>query len=134
MYVSLRRLSEMKKAVLILTSVLFLNTSTELHQVFRLPFLLEHYRQHRQQDSCLSFISFLKIHYTNNHPEDNDDNEDNRLPFKDAGNINHTDIPIMGAKSVPAIAFEHKSVKATYRLAYIPDQRADSIFHPPNAS
>lgn len=124
----------MRKPVLIVTIVLFLNSSTELHQLFRLPFLMEHYRHHNNQDPSISFISFLKIHYTSSHPDDKDDNEDNQLPFKDASNINHTDIPIINSKDFPAIAFEYRSVKEAYRPVYIPDQRPDSIFHPPQAS
>jgi len=124
----------MKKVLTILTCFLFLITATEVHQLFRLPFLLEHYRHHRSEDPSLSLFSFLKIHYTDSHPDDQDENEDNRLPFKD-GNINHTDTPLIAYRTYSSIPFNNVSAKmGHYFPGYIPDQRADSIFHPPQTS
>lgn len=77
----------MKKFILILLAVLFLNSSTELHEFFRLPLLVQHYSKHRSENHSLSFIDFLKLHYSNNHPDDNDDHDDTELPFKSQRNI-----------------------------------------------
>jgi hypothetical protein len=85
-----------KNVIIIILSTLFLNGSTEIHQLWKVPFLIRHYLHHRNEDLSLSFISFLQIHYTDkDHPNDNDDKEDNELPFKSVGNASHIDIPII---------------------------------------
>ena len=50
--------------------------------MFRLPILLEHYSQHKQKVSDISFWDFLVMHYKSNVSHDSDDNQ---LPFKDPG-------------------------------------------------
>ena len=130
--ISLRSPRIMKKTLLIISALLFLNSATELHQLFRLPMLVQHYRKHQQKDHSLSLISFLKIHYTTDHPVDNDDNDDKQLPFKSDENINHTDNPIVLKKEMPAqpVLFL-KRQPARYDAENIPDKNCHSIFHPP---
>lgn len=122
----------MKKLILIILPVLFLSSSTELHELIRLPLLLEHYGQHRSSDPGLSLLDFLKIHYSGDHPNDNDDNDDNELPFKSDGSLTHIDSPVTfhrepGEKQVffvtgkPAIQYTEE----------LPDDNPFSIFHPP---
>jgi len=122
----------MQRALLIITTLLFLNSSTELHQLFRLPMLVQHYHQHRQQDPSLSLFGFLKIHYSNDHPGDNDDNDDRQLPFKSDENFNHTDNPVVLKKEMPArLVIMLKRQPARYDAENIPDDKGHSIFHPP---
>ena len=49
----------MKKFILIILAVSFLNSSTELHEFFRLPFLVQHYSKHHSEDHSL-FSAFDK--------------------------------------------------------------------------
>ena len=86
----------LKKVIVLTLGALILNSATELHQLLKIPLLIQHYMHHRSKDTTLSFLEFLKIHYTDSqHPNDNDDREDNELPFKSIGNVSHTDTPIM---------------------------------------
>jgi hypothetical protein len=62
--------------------VLYINSNTEFHEMLRLPILLEHYSQHKQKASDISFWDFLVMHYKSNVTHDSDDNQ---LPFKDPG-------------------------------------------------
>jgi hypothetical protein len=48
--------------------------------MLRLPILFEHYSQHKQQVSDISFWDFLVMHYQSDVSHDSDDNQ---LPFKD---------------------------------------------------
>lgn len=125
----------MRRYLLIISSVLFLNCTSELHQLFRIPLLFQHFRDHRKEDPLITFSGFLKLHYSGHHPEDNDDNEDNQLPFKYPGTIQHTDIPLAFEKDTDEVAVIYQSVV----LAVIHPEgnirkRSFSIFHPPRYS
>ena len=50
--------------------------------MLRMPILLEHYSEHKQKVSDISFWDFLVMHYKTDVSHDSDDNQ---LPFKDPG-------------------------------------------------
>ncbi|HEY9046495.1 MAG TPA: hypothetical protein VIN08_11395 [Ohtaekwangia sp.] len=58
--------------------------NTELHQVFRLPIFFEHYFEHKQQNSHISMLSFIVMHYFSGDVRDSDYERDQQLPFKHA--------------------------------------------------
>jgi len=62
--------------------VLYINSNTEFHEMLRLPILLEHYRQHQQQVSDISFWDFLVMHYQSDVSHDSDDNQLNLLSLQ----------------------------------------------------
>ncbi|WP_316832663.1 hypothetical protein [Pedobacter aquatilis] len=71
----------MNRIVLILLfPVLIFNTS--VREVIKAPQLVLHYIQHYQLNSEISFIDFLDMHYFGQDLNDNDDEEDMKLPFK----------------------------------------------------
>ena len=113
-------------------SALLLNVSTEIHQLWKLPFLIQHYLHHQEEDRSLSFITFLKIHYTDkDHPNDNDDKEDNELPFKSVGNISHIDTPLIVKNFNPTGDYYLADKPSSYYPEGILNHRSLSIFHPP---
>ncbi|MCO5233712.1 MAG: hypothetical protein M9888_08265 [Chitinophagales bacterium] len=72
----------MKRLVSISFLFIFLSANTAFGEVLKLPLLIQHYTEHKQEESAISFIHFLAEHYTgkvnhqhNNHHHDN-------LPFK----------------------------------------------------
>lgn len=108
-----------------------MNAATELHQFFKLPALLEHYRDHQRENPALSLLDFLKLHYTPHHPNDGDQREDEQLPFKSAGTLSHIDM-----NWIPAAADPSPGVPVTGRLYSVPPceetiRRSYGIFHPP---
>ncbi len=122
----------MKKITLVILSLLFLISSTELHELIRLPFLVAHYKQHRVHDRDLSFIDFLKLHYSGDHPADQDDNDDNELPFKSKDSFTHIDTPVplrRVAEEKQYSSYVNKPV--IYFAEDLPAARLFSIFHPP---
>jgi hypothetical protein len=123
----------MNKIVTLLFSLLLLNGGTELHQLWKLPLLAKHYTQHCRENPGMSLFKFLKIHYSDGkHPNDNDDNEDNKLPFKSAGNITHIDIPIIVNQDIPVPALlPENPFTASLHDEGILCNRAFSVFHPP---
>ncbi len=126
----------MNKILTFVLSFLLLNGVTELHQLWNLPLLAKHYTQHCKENPSMSLIDFLKIHYSDReHPADNDDNEDNKLPFKSSGKITHTDIPLVAKRNIPAPAlFPDNPGNTTLHTEGIPCDRSFSIFHPPRVA
>ncbi len=125
----------MRTFFFIFLSCIFLNSATELHQLFKLPSLLAHYLHHRQEDKSITFFDFLRIHYSENHPLDNDEEEDNQLPFKSDGNICHIDTMPATIKETTEKAFVLLAgkPKTAFQEENLP-QRSFSIFRPPRLS
>ena len=123
----------MRKTINILVAIIMLTGITEVHQLLKMPQLLSHYRHHKTEDPFISFIAFLKLHYsTQHHPNDNDDQEDNQLPFRSTGNIQHTDVPVVIRKEITIAipSFINKTVKISHPEGELSD-RSFAIFHPP---
>ncbi len=72
----------MKKLIAILFLSIYLISTTELHQLAKLPLLIEHFAEHKQQNNQLSFLEFLNIHYSGETKTDADHEKDMQLPFK----------------------------------------------------
>lgn len=58
---------------------------TGLHDLTRLPVLFQHYFEHKDLDSSITFFSYLEEHYNDIPHKDNDEERDNQLPFKAHG-------------------------------------------------
>jgi len=69
-----------KVVLLLLLPVLIFNTS--VREVIKAPQLVLHFLQHHQLNAEISFIDFLEMHYLGQDLDDNDDEEDMKLPFK----------------------------------------------------
>lgn len=72
----------MKKSVSIIFLLIYLFSATELSQLVKLPTLVEHFTEHKQQNENMSFWDFLCIHYAGKFSKDNDYEKDMKLPFK----------------------------------------------------
>ncbi|NUM30997.1 MAG: hypothetical protein HUU47_01585 [Bacteroidetes bacterium] len=74
----------MKKVLAILLIFSFLSANTELHQLYKLPVLIHHFFEHKNQNHNESLSSFLLEHYTSDKPSHcNNANKDHKnLPFK----------------------------------------------------
>ena len=113
--------------IFLLTLLVFIQTPAG--QVLKLPVLIEHFINHKKQDN-VSFIGFLKDHYSSNH-NDADQREDEQLPFK---NIKFF---TMGYAIVPALVNTQVLIhlaadkKLIFPDSYAPQQHLASIFHPP---
>lgn len=72
----------MKEFVAYFLLVVFLVGLTPLKELQKLPVLIDHFKLHTDCESSLSFFEFLKMHYFNGDPKDEDYDEDMKLPFK----------------------------------------------------
>ncbi|MBC9932199.1 hypothetical protein [Chitinophaga qingshengii] len=72
----------MKKATAIILLLVYLFGSTDASQLLKFPLLVEHFQKHKQENAHTTLFSFLKHHYIDDQPFDDDYLQDMQLPFK----------------------------------------------------
>jgi hypothetical protein len=72
----------LRKITIILFLSIYLSSVTELHQLLKLPLLIEHFVEHKEKTQSLSFWEFLCMHYSQQTDGDGDTDRDKQLPFK----------------------------------------------------
>jgi len=119
----------MKSAATIFLLILLASIQTPIGQLFKLPLLVEHFIQHRNQDG-VSLFGFLEDHYATNH-NDADLPEDEELPFKNVKfhSIGYAILTLPVHADVPASFPGDK--KIVFPNTNMPHQHLASIFHPP---
>ncbi|VXC43108.1 conserved hypothetical protein [Flavobacterium sp. 9AF] len=77
----------MNKIIAIFLITIFLCANTSIGQLLKVPNLLEHYKEHQKNvaTSSISFVQFLKLHYSKNF--ENNQEEHQNLPFKTFDNV-----------------------------------------------
>lgn len=77
----------MKKITAIFLITIFLCANTSIGQLLKVPNLLEHFKEHNNEvaNHSISFIKFLKQHYSNTSESNQKDHQD--LPFKTLDNV-----------------------------------------------
>ncbi len=111
---------------------LFMFSATELHQLLRIPELVIHYNQHSRKDSSMSVRDFLQLHYAMAHPVDNDEQDDEELPFKSMAGIYHLDPPWPSPQLIlTAPCYPQSTVYPVYYQEGNLSHFVDGIFHPP---
>lgn len=72
----------MKKIIVLFLITIFLCANTSVGQLLKVPNLLEHYKEHKRDVavSSITFIQFIKNHYSKNSQNSNEEHQD--LPFK----------------------------------------------------
>ena len=111
----------------------FLNSATELHQLMQWPFLLQHFREHRTDTPDMGIFAFLRLHYLDlQHPNDQDEEQDQQLPFKSPGSIQHMDLPPWQDHPVQidGLPVTGTAFRNTYISGILP-KRPFTVFHPP---
>lgn len=117
-----------------ISAFIFLFSATEFHQLVRLPMLISHYQSHKQTDPEMNILAFLSLHYTADHPDDKDDDDDSNLPFKQAAAIAHIDQTTTIQHTEPRLHTWYVTVNTqTWHPEGIPCHRAYPVFHPPQA-
>jgi len=65
----------------------------------KLPFLIEHFIEHKEKNSSMSVWEFLSIHYSQNTLKDADYSKDMKLPFKSHDGCANINIPVFISNS-----------------------------------
>lgn len=114
--------------------VIYLLSATSFTELLKLPVLVTHYFHHKQFDSNIGVVRFLKLHYLSEKSNNNNSKEDSRLPFKSSHIIAVNPISLHGL-----ISGEISSKKEWLEIIpfYIPDHLqlpdnfAVNIWQPP---
>ncbi|MFM1930178.1 MAG: hypothetical protein RL387_1506 [Bacteroidota bacterium] len=127
----------MKRFVTILLMSLYLLGATEAYQLLKVPYLVEHYKTHKQYNDGLSFSKFIDMHYFTNQTYDSDYQQDMQLPFKSSNRtvslLNFVSLFIPKQSVQPLIVFSESN---NYIL--LDDEKhlsnaLKNIFQPPKA-
>jgi hypothetical protein len=103
----------------------------------KLPALVEHYRSHQSQNSDLSILSFLELHYSNKSHHDQDPNEHHKLPYSD----HHSTVSTVGFYFIGdrnyTLAVRYFPIGQTNQTVYrsiVEEDIATHVWQPPRNS
>lgn len=125
----------MRKTTAIFLLFVYLLGSTDANQLFRLPLLVKHFKKHQQEDVHTTLFSFLKMHYVDEQPFDNDYQQDMQLPFKSPEMLCMA-FPTVVPAPVTVIAPVVEISRANYYIlndGTPPYRLPDNVFQPPKA-
>jgi hypothetical protein len=106
-----------KKLISILLISSFLISSTEFYQILKVPFLLEHFKEHKSLNEGTTFWSFLSMHYSNNDIKYADYEKDMRLPFKSSeGSLHLLSISFINYFSTTKLHKPFAKTLKTYKI------------------
>lgn len=114
--------------------------TTELYQLLKLPFLVEHFIQHKEQNQDITLVEFLCLHYAHGDVKDADYEEDMKLPFKSHSNSFTTSILDVVATAVLKIVIHPKpnpvqlKVIISSKEAFFASSYHSNIWQPPKFS
>lgn len=122
----------MRKVAALFFICISLFGQTELHQLFKLPFLISHYQKHMAKDQQ-GLIRFLAAHYFQAAENKQlPDPAHHQLPFKSAESTTHPDAIFLLGKHDFTIPYPAVSVHVYYYFNEdVPVIAGKGIFHPP---
>lgn len=121
----------MKLSVILILLVACLGSYTELRQVFKIPLLVEHYRKHCAEKGDISLLAFLRLHYSEQEQNDNDEQEDNQLPFKQITEKIYEHIYIASSPLAYLTPIGNTNPLKAHCSNFIPAGTPIGIFRPP---
>jgi hypothetical protein len=106
----------------------------QLAQLIKLPVLVQHFQEHRQRDARVTFVEYLAMHYFGKDINDDDDDRDRQLPFKDETCVHFScyDTPLRHIEAPAPLTFALSSIKPYISVAF-PHTVQQSLFRPPQS-
>lgn len=111
--------------------------NTELHQLLKLPMLVQHFVEHKEENPGITLGEFLYQHYILPQPKDADYDQDMKLPFKaDVCSAFHTvalvrEVPSFSLHTIPVVYGERYYAK--YQVPFFISATISDIWQPPRA-
>lgn len=108
-------------------------SQTELHQILKLPILVQHYFEHRAESKDISLSQFIVLHYFSGDPVDDDYARDMQLPFKTNDCLQVITSIVVPEEIIFNVPFETivKNSFPKFHNDWIECNYAKSIFRPP---
>jgi hypothetical protein len=110
-------------------------SATEFSQLLKLPLLVEHYIEHKEENKLITFLEFLDMHYATATTKDADYDKDMKLPFKSTGNtVSFTALNCLLANFETTLNYPVQNANAFYSIysEHIPNSSLlNAIWQPP---
>ncbi|HPZ87673.1 MAG TPA: hypothetical protein PLQ32_06195 [Flavihumibacter sp.] len=124
----------MTRRIAIFFAVVFLFGQTELHQVLKMPVLVNHFLEHRAENPHISFLFYLKEHYHKHTIMDNDEQRDRQLPFNSHDCMSASAQVCMEEPAAFLLPVPEETIDRQYNITpdcFLLNNHAHSIFQPP---
>ena len=112
---------------------LYLTTSTQFSQLYKLPIFVSHFIEHAQSDDLIDEMVIFLVHHYGGHEVDEDWQTDQKLPFIniEIANIDHSYSPLVIIK-IPQIDKKvlHEPI-SSFNEDQIYSYYLNSIWQPP---
>ena len=126
-----------KKFITISLISLYLLGATEAYQLLKVPYLVEHYKTHKQYNKGLSFSKFIDMHYLSNQTYDSDYQQDMQLPFKSSNRtislLNFVSLFVPKQSIHPLVVFRKSKNYILFDDEKHLSNALENIFQPPRA-
>jgi len=124
----------MKQIIVGLLLSIYLLGSTQVGQLVKIPFLVQHYLEHKAENAGISLLTFLRIHYNEKKEKDSDYEKDMQLPFKVIDNstltlVNNLPPQKMEFKVKPTV--DDYTFHTPYHPVFTAQTACGDIFQPP---
>lgn len=80
-------------AIFLLTS--YMLSATELYEFVKLPMLVKHFIEHKEENKHMTLLEFLSSHYAHDSKVDKDFKDDMKLPFKSCDHATLMNVPVV---------------------------------------
>lgn len=117
---------------------IYVLSATAIHEVAKLPLLVEHYFDHSREDQLIGLFEYLTLHYGIEDGTDKDAAEDKQLPFQSAEY--YSTISFVSVKPPlinQSILFTETITEHNFLLrneVFMPSPYPDRIWQPPRLS
>lgn len=97
--------------------------------------LVAHYQEHKQRDLDITVLQFLSFHYWGEDLNDDDQEQDMKLPFKKVESyVSQLAIPMAKIRINKPYILPVKSVQPIFRDCMFLQPALESLFRPPQLS
>lgn len=113
---------------------IYVFSATAVGELLKLPLLVEHYYDHKEENTTTSLVSFLAMHYYSEDGSDKDAKEDNQLPFKSIDTTTVSFISLMPPALSGAVTKPEQLVNPSfgvYKELFLSSQYLAAIWQPP---
>lgn len=124
-----------RKALSIFFLSAYLISSTELNQLMKFPLFIKHFIEHKHNDSQLTLVGFIEMHYAHSNENATDYEEDMKLPFKShdlCSSVSKVSfVPGQWEDFAFQLADTGQEIYSAYQDEFLPSASLSSIWQPP---
>ncbi|SDC19786.1 hypothetical protein SAMN04488024_101497 [Pedobacter soli] len=122
-----------KICLIFLLPVIMLNAS--FCELLKVPQLVSHFIKHKELNANIGFVTFIEMHYLGQDINDNDQEEDMKLPFKkiDGHHMFSLGVPQGKTRLIAAPAKKISSKQVFRYQVFVPNPYTTSLLRPPTA-